>query len=116
MAPVHSAVPFADVELIVQLAGSAMRWGLSERARVEVWRGTQLLGTLSGESLRQLVAQHLSTVALVTMMQATLAGDEAEPPPRVLPARLPPSKDMLTRAGREARRAARAQRKPPQRG
>lgn len=112
----RGAVPFADIELIVQLRGSAMRWGLSEGARVEVWRGTQLLGTLSGETLRQLVAQHLSTVALVTAMQATLAGSgDPEPPPRPLPQRLPPSKDTLSREAREARAAQRRTRKPPQR-
>ena len=86
-----------------------MRWGLSEGTRVEVWRGTQLLGTLSGETLRQLVAQHLSTVALVTAMQTTLAGsdpDVAALPPR-LPPRPLPSKDILTREGKGARRQAR---------
>jgi hypothetical protein len=66
-------MPFADVQLIIQLRDSAMRWSLSEGTRVEVWRGTQLLGILSGETLRQLMAQHLSTVALVTAMQGGTA-------------------------------------------
>jgi len=102
-------VPFADIDLIVQVRGSAMRWGLGEGTVVELWRGTQLLGTLTGETIRQLVAQHLSTAALVLRVREALAAPEAERPraPTTMPPRPIPSKDMLDPRGKAARRHAR---------
>lgn len=86
-----------------------MRWALSEGALVEIWKGTLLLGTLSGETVRQLVAQHLSTAALVTSVREALDAPDSERPrsPARFPPRPLPNKDMLDASQKAARKQAR---------
>ena len=39
---------------------SGLRWPLRENDSIEVWRGNELLGSLSGETVRHLIQHHIT--------------------------------------------------------
>ena len=43
---------------------SGWRWPLRETDSVEVWRGNELLGSLSGETVRHLIQHHMADYEL----------------------------------------------------
>lgn len=89
------------IELRVKFVGSGWRWLLTAGDAVEVWQGAELLGSISGASVRALLEHHLATAAL----QATIAQElrdgklrDSEPEP------VPASARERLRASRKARR------------
>jgi hypothetical protein len=81
-------MPRAAITLRVFVGGS--RWRLSEHDRIEVWRGMEQIGTLTGGSLTFLVEHLLLTADMVSWVRGTPTPLAARPPtPALPPARKP---------------------------
>jgi hypothetical protein len=83
------------------VAGSAFRWRL---AGIELWRGPDLLATLSCDALRHLIEHHLATAALQAEIQSELL---AHQPLAKAPARGQPSAAVRAQLRTQRRRRAR---------
>jgi hypothetical protein len=105
-------MPVPSIDLRVQCGG--MHWRLQPSDALEVWRGTILLGTLSGHVLAVLIEQQMAAAEMLGWLKAAPSGT---PPPPASPLARPPASpphlpprhpfDELARAQRRARRRTR---------
>jgi hypothetical protein len=72
------------------------RWPLRATDVIEIWSGTVLLGTISGEAIRVMIAHHLATTQVQAMLVADMA-QTRDPDADVFPA-LPVPRKPLTPA------------------
>jgi len=101
------SMPFSEIEMQFQPDGSAMRWSVPGGV-FYIWSRTKLLGTLSGESIRQAIAEKLSAAALALRVQGELGEPEAAVlPPAPAEAAPPPRKGTVSPHVKAARRHAR---------
>lgn len=92
----------------VRIHCGGMHWRLQSHDHLEIWRGTQHLGTLSGDGLGILIAHQLATAEVVGWLTAALAAPlppARRKPPQVTPPRVAFTSDE--RAAQKARRRTR---------
>lgn len=102
-------MPTAAITLKVYCGG--MRWRLADADKVEVWRGTTLVGTLTGRTLNILIEHQLLAAEVHGWVQATITSppELAAAAPRKPPAAAPPRVAFTSdeRAAQKARRRTR---------
>lgn len=113
MATRRRALWVTSIELRVRFQDRGVRWPLRDGDTLEVWIRGDLVGVVSGATVRHLLEHHLATATLQAHIQTELASDPAvfdlpQRPLRSLPARttLP-----VTSEQREARRQQRKSRR-----
>jgi hypothetical protein len=109
---IPARMPATAITLRVFCGG--MRWRLSDTDKLEVWRGTTLLGTLTGRAVALLVEHQLLAVEVNGWLHPP-ASAELPPKPPVIAARRPlakaPSAVPFTPADRAAQKARRRTRR-----
>ena len=98
-------MPGAAIHLRVQCGG--MRWRLGDTDRIEVYRGTTLLGTLTGRAVALLVEHQLLAVEVTGWLHPP----SALPPPPRRPLAKAPSAIPFTIEQRAAQKAQRRTRR-----